>query len=147
MRIQNNDVLMLFRDRMDCECPDCNFCRNKPIYSGLDPAHISARGTGDHKRLDIPCNLVSLCRGAHTRQHQSNRPSQEELLAIAASREEMPLDEVMSAIFLLRRTVKLVECDHTLAWIKVGKDYFVCLGCGIPHPENYKPIPLNPGEF
>ena len=146
MKIEKRKVLDKFRDMTICEWPDCKFCNNRRIRTGLDPAHISARGTGDHKRLDIPCNLVALCRGAHTSQHNSNKPSRMFLFEIAAAREGMDVEEIIDAIHLLRRTEKFTgECGHAHT-VKVGRDAFVCIACGeYQCPE--KPSTLTPGEF
>lgn len=53
MRIENKRLLREF-----AKATRCDFCGRHT--QGCDPAHLWSRGAG---RLDIRCNLMSLCRG------------------------------------------------------------------------------------
>ena len=131
MKIQNHDLLALYRLPGNCE-----LCA-KPCKV-REPAHIAARGLGDGRRLDVPINLLSLgstvhheCQ-CHSKQHATGRPSRREMQEIAAKREGMEVNAIDETIWLLQRQPKPSgACEkHDLANVQVGRDYFVCLRCG-----------------
>lgn len=130
MKILSATLLDQFRTPGRCEICQAQ-CKRK------EPHHIFACGTGCHKQLDVPINLVSLgssalfCCACHTRYHQEHKPTRIEMLAIAAAREGMDADECQEAIWFLQRQKKMLfECQHNAGWIKVGKNFFVCKDCG-----------------
>ncbi len=97
MRIVNEDLLIEFRRKIRCE-----YC--KELYrTGLDPHHISSRGAG---RLDLPINIVALCRKCHTSSHAGKSPLRSELLAIVAEREHCTVEWIRDEIHRLLRTDK-----------------------------------------
>lgn len=124
MKIVNQKVQQRIKSAMRCEFPGCN---RRPT----DPCHISARGTSSHKQIDVPCNLLAGCRFCHDRQHQQFKPSRKEMQEIAAKREGMTQEQVEETIWKLQQRQRnhSCECPQDLA-IQVGRDAFVCLGCG-----------------
>lgn len=80
----------------------CEFC-GRSCPSGRDPAHIFSRGAG---RVDIACNLVSLCRHCHSMSHGGEVPTRRDLMCIAAMREGIPVQEVEDTVMRLRREKK-----------------------------------------
>lgn len=99
MRIVDEETLDRFRGS-----GRCSWC-HKYVQS-RDPAHISAKGMGGGKRLDIAINLVSLCRQCHTASHAGKSPTRAELLALVAVREQTTVEEIVDEINRLRRTPK-----------------------------------------
>ncbi len=97
MKIIDEAMLDRFRAASRCE-----FCGQR-TQNGADPAHISARGLGSGKRVDLACNLVSLCRGCHCAQGFRDGPSLEELWAIAAKREGMSVKECKQRVWDAQR--------------------------------------------
>lgn len=92
------DLILLDRFRSAPRCEHCH--RQTP--AGCHPAHISARGRG--KRVDIACNLVSLCPACHHRQHASNRnPSLDDLWRIAAAREGLTVEDCIEKVRIIQR--------------------------------------------
>jgi hypothetical protein len=76
----------------------CEFC-GRSCPSGRDPAHIFSRGAG---RVDIACNLVSLCRHCHSMSHAGEVPTRRDLMCIAAMREKMTPEAIRDRVWRLR---------------------------------------------
>lgn len=57
MKIVNDALLKEFRRKTRCE-----FC-GRYCPQGVDPHHIIKRGLGGGSRVDIPLNVIGLCRG------------------------------------------------------------------------------------
>lgn len=98
MKVIDPALLDEFRSRGVCE-----LC-NRP---GSDPDHwFFARGMGAGGQLDVPENLLTLCRRCHDLRHQEGRPSKEVLLLIVARREGKSVEEVEQTLYELRRRKK-----------------------------------------
>lgn len=103
LRIVDDALLQTFREK-----PRCEYCL-RPTPNGCDPAHIFSRGAG---RLDIPINLVALCRSpCHTNNHAANsgnrlRPNRDDLLLVVALREGLRVEDIVDEVHRLRRTPK-----------------------------------------
>ena len=73
---------------MSCYCDIC-----KDYYmTGVDPAHIIARGFGGGSQVDIPENLAGLCRRHHLDNH-AGRLTQADLWAAVGRRLGKPATE------------------------------------------------------
>lgn len=84
----------------------CEYC-GKQIRTGLAPHHLTTRGMGGGSRLDVAFGLIGLCpqlqgKDCHNRLHMG-KIKDEELLAIVAQRERVNPEDIMAAIYLLRR--------------------------------------------
>ncbi len=96
--ITNEAVLDLFRTSGPCEY--CGrWCERR------DPHHARAKGLGGGSRLDLPINLISLCRKHHDEAHAGNIP-RHVILALIAVRERKWPEEIEAEIHLLLRTPK-----------------------------------------
>lgn len=102
MKVIDKDLLKRFREKTQCE-----FC-GVQSHDGMDPAHIFSRGAG---RIDVSPNIVALCRECHTRSHAGGEPNKQQLLAIAAAREGLDVDEIVDKIYRLRRD------DRVKVWV------------------------------
>lgn len=80
MKIVNVDAMIDLHEEISW----CEFCDK--TGEKLDCHHIYARGMGGGSRLDIPINLIILCRTCHDKA-QNGRISRRELWGIAAERE------------------------------------------------------------
>jgi len=89
---------MLDRFRSATKCSWCG----KPTPQGCDPAHVFHRGMGGSLKMDHPWLLVSLCRACHAQSHWGHRPTQMDLLAIAAAREGVLQDDIRELCYRLR---------------------------------------------
>jgi hypothetical protein len=95
--------------------PRCEWC-GRPTPEGCDPHHaIIKRGIGGGSRLDVPENLVALCRGWSQKTGQwvschqdaeSGKITRWELLALIARREKVPEAEIMDHLYTLLRRPK-----------------------------------------
>ncbi len=99
MKIISEATLKLFRGLHRCE-----WCRG---LWHCDAAHVFGRGVGGGFRLDVPINLVSLCRPCHDAHHAGREPTRSDLLAIVAARHNLLQPVVEEALKLLRRLDKL----------------------------------------
>lgn len=93
MRIINKPLLRRFAEVYRCEYCGCR-------TPGADPAHIFGRGAG---RVDIPANIVSLCRQCHTSSHAGGYPTFDDLLLIAAKREGVTPEWIVDEVYRIRR--------------------------------------------
>lgn len=99
MRIENPKLLASCR--VSGRCAWCGkWCKTR------EAAHIFSRSAG---RLDIPINLAILgstpnfaCE-CHTRHHAGHEPTQSDLLAIVAQRENCLQSDIVSVVHLLLR--------------------------------------------
>ena len=94
MIVINEPLLQEFREKTVCE-----WCR-KTYRSGLDPHHIFSRGAG---RVDIRENLLALCRECHLFANAGGEPTKDQLLEVAAKREKMTPDKIVSKVYRMRR--------------------------------------------
>ena len=92
MRIEDPDLLQRFGQKIRCE-----WCQ-KVKLTGMDPAHIKARGLGGGHRIDHKCNLVALCRVCHNAHHNGRSPTRAELWKIASRREKCDAEAVILEI-------------------------------------------------
>lgn len=99
MKIIDKNLLLEFRLK-----PKCEACGKR--VQECDPHHIMTRGAG---RVDIRCNLISLCVECHTGFHTSGKPSFFALLEIAAHREGTTPDEVLMKVWEIRRDTSMRE--------------------------------------
>lgn len=83
-------------------CPNCECCGAR-TPNGADPHHIYSKGAG---RVDIPENLVALCRSCHNGYHYSSKPSLQDLLTIVAIREGMIAEDIEKEVFRIRNLDK-----------------------------------------
>jgi hypothetical protein len=96
MKVINEDLLDTFRRK-----PRCEVCKRR--FDVLEPHHVWAKGMGGGGRLDVPQNLISVCRYCHQAIHLG-KVSRLELLAIVARRERTTVAEIEEEIWRLRRT-------------------------------------------
>lgn len=82
----------------------CEKCQ-KRYPSGVDPAHIVARGMGGGSRVDVRENVIGLCRQHHS-EHHNGKISQDEMWAMAARRLGKTVDECKAKVYLILRTPK-----------------------------------------
>lgn len=76
----------------------CEWCGR---MGQTDCAHALSRGAGGPT---VECNLVALCRRCHTMNHNGQRPTKEDLLALLAMREGYPSAEALRVwLWQLRR--------------------------------------------
>ncbi len=94
MKIVNKKLLKTFTVPGLCECCHC------PCPDGRDPHHLFTRGAG---RVDIPENLVSLCRECHNSFHMSGRPCLTELLEVSAKRNGTTAEAIRAKVYEIRR--------------------------------------------
>ncbi len=80
----------------------CEWCQRR---GEVDPHHLWCRGMGGGGRLDIPINLISLCRSCHDETH-AGRITRIDLLLIVAKREHTDQDTIKDTIRDLRRKGK-----------------------------------------
>lgn len=80
----------------------CELCGARRSSFLLDPAHLMSRGAG---RVDIPCNLASLCRWCHNATHADPK-AKERLWAVVCRREGMTREEIEAIVFEVRRLPK-----------------------------------------
>jgi len=93
VRIIDEAVLDLFRGVA------CEIC-GRPGSS--EPHHVSARGMGSGKRLDVAINLLAVCRRCHTH-IESGNIRRRVVLAVVADRERMTVDLLEQSIWQLQR--------------------------------------------
>ena len=103
MRIIDEPLLQLFRDKQQCE-----YCGRKLRYRP-EVHHVFARGMGSGTRLDIAINLIALgswmdC-SCHQRFH-AGHIARHDLLAVVAAREKMLQDDIEREICRLRQARK-----------------------------------------
>lgn len=101
MIIVNEPLLATFRAATQCEV-----CRAK-IRTGLDPHHVFARGMGGGHRLDVPFNLVAICRTCHTKTHLGHI-ARGVFLDIILKRERL----------LAQENLTIQEIVYVLHWLK-----------------------------
>lgn len=98
MIFKDDNVLDRFR-----KAGTCAWCKKR---GPTDAAHYRRRGMGSGGRLDVPCNLVSLCRTCHDNQHNGKRPMECDLLLLIAHREKCLQDDVLAVLNMLGRLDK-----------------------------------------
>jgi HNH endonuclease len=108
--LKDEELLARFRRIRRCE-----WCREKIPAS--DPHHIHSKGAG---RVDIPGNLVALCRTCHNRNHAGHRPNRAQLLAVAGQREELTPVEIAQAVHDIRAWPKEKPLPPELAKYRLG---------------------------
>ena len=94
MKIIDESCLQSFRDKLFCEL--CEKVRK------VEPHHVFGRGFGGGNRLDIPINIVALCRKCHQAFH-TGHICRSTILRLVAKREGMTVDEIETEIYRLRR--------------------------------------------
>ncbi len=94
MKIVDDGLLSQFRGCL------CEWCRLR-VYS--EAAHIFSRGAG---QVDIRENLVALCRFCHDENHRGHEPMRDQLLMIAAKRENTTQDKIKREVWRIRRLPK-----------------------------------------
>lgn len=93
MRIVNESVLNLFRNKEVCE-----WCRRRTSSDQpLHPHHFRAKGMGGGRRLDHPWNLLALCFQCHNEVHNGQIPRCD-LLAVIAAREKVNQEEIQAEL-------------------------------------------------
>lgn len=92
------DERVLTAARYRCRCEACG--RVRPDC--YDPHHIFSRGAG---RVDIPENVISLCRACHNRAH-TGQISRLLLLVVAGHREKLLTDDIEENVWTIRRSKK-----------------------------------------
>ena len=68
-----------------------------------EPHHVKPRGHGGGSRLDVACNLISLCRMCHMAVERT-REGQQECWRIIESREGLEFGAAEEAVWRLLRT-------------------------------------------
>jgi hypothetical protein len=97
MRIEDESCLDLFR-----KAGRCGWCRkSRPT----DPHHLWGRGHGGGFRLDVPINLIALCRACHDEFHDG-KIARFDLLAMVAQRENVLQGEIESVYWFIQRIPK-----------------------------------------
>lgn len=94
MKIVDEKLLAEFRSKGQCE-----LCLRK-CYP-LDPHHLWTRGAG---RLDIRCNLISLCRVCHS--EVEHKQAKERILEIVCRRERAKPEAIWEVVCFVRRWPK-----------------------------------------
>lgn len=106
MRIECEKTLERFRRARRCEA--CG----KASRHGLDPHHaLYKRGLGGGSRLDIPLNLVSLCRWPCHHHAEQGIITRQQMLAVIAKREGVSEIFVDSFLKRVRRTPKTTKAE------------------------------------
>ena len=85
MAIVRNADLMI---QMHEDTGACEFCNRTD--QRLEVHHIWAKGIGGGSRMDVPINLIVVCKPCHDLAHKGDI-SRRELFGIAAEREVMKL--------------------------------------------------------
>ncbi len=67
----------------DVRLQPCCWCSRR---APSEAAHIYAKGMGNSRQIDLPWNVVPLCRECHQSSHDGQLPLTFDLLAIAAQR-------------------------------------------------------------
>lgn len=80
----------------------CEWCGKR---GRTDPHHLTCRGIGGGHRLDIPENMLALCRSCHDLVH-AGKIKRDEMVAVVARRQKTTPEAIMEHIYLLRRTKK-----------------------------------------
>ena len=94
MIVKDKTLLGKFRRATACE-----WCgRRRPC----DPHHLWPRGLGGGRRLDVPANLIALCRPCHDDAH-AGRIRRNDLVAIVARREGMRQQQIRALVERLRQ--------------------------------------------
>lgn len=91
------DPMLLDTFRSQCHCELCG--RRKAVQ----PHHLWSRGMGGSSRLDIPENLIALCRDCHDRAH-AGLVRRRALQLLVADRESVSVDYLEETVYRLRRT-------------------------------------------
>lgn len=108
MRVIDPDMRALFSGVRRCEM--CGYVKQ------CDCHHVSARGAGGGKQLDIRINLASACRECHNR--TGNEPSQHLWERIVADRERETLEDIAACKYLLWRLPKRPSAEMVRAGMK-----------------------------
>jgi hypothetical protein len=98
--VKKIDPTLLESVRLRCRCERCR--KRGPV----DPHHVFARGMGGAGRLDLPENLIALCRWCHDAFHAGNI-KRAELLDLVAVRERTTVDAIVAKIHRWRRARSL----------------------------------------
>lgn len=93
-KIINKELLAEFRAKDRCE-----YC-HKPAV--CQPHHVTTKGMGGWRRLDIRINLIALCDGCHSAFHVG-LIERADLLLLVAKREKTTQDAIEREIYRLRR--------------------------------------------
>ncbi len=99
MRIVDEALLETFRAKQKCE-----WCGRK-VYR-CEAAHVTGKGMGGWRRIDLAINVLGLCTQCHADHHNGNRPLACDLLAVVAAREGMLQRDIEKEIYRLRRIPK-----------------------------------------
>lgn len=120
--VKSPKTLKRFRD-----VGKCSWC-GRPTPDGCDPHHLVKRGMGGGSRLDIPGNLVSLCRGYYRGQWVSCHDdaergdiTRESLLAVVAAREGVMQADILAEIKRVQALPKGSEYECGLALVRAAK--------------------------
>jgi hypothetical protein len=98
VKVVDEDALREARNR-----PACESCGRR-VWP-LDPHHcFRTRGPGGGSRLDLPCNLIGLCRVCHEK--SDGMVFNDGLKAIIAKREGTTVDAIKDYLNLVLRTPK-----------------------------------------
>ena len=100
MRIVDQNAITACRTNAGGRCEHCF----APCGSG-EVHHLWGRGFGGGNRLDVPCNLIFLCKVCHRSAHDGNI-AHKTLLSIVAYREGTTPDGIQETIWELRRKPK-----------------------------------------
>ena len=98
MKIENNDVLDLFREKQQCE-----LCNSR--VGQCEPHHYYPKGMGGGHQMDVEFNLVALCRTCHQRCEDGVIPRRLVLLHIANRHGTTP-EAIQESLWLIDRLPK-----------------------------------------
>jgi hypothetical protein len=113
MKIVDDAVLQVARERTRCEYCGCR-------TNGCHPHHVTARGHGGGRRLDVPWIIIGLCFVCHAKVHDGNltgkgtQADKEALRQIVAERERVTPSWIESATYLLLRLPKGSDWEKAL---------------------------------
>jgi hypothetical protein len=94
VKIVDERILERFRLKWKCE-----WCGKR---GPVDPHHLFGKNMGGGTRLDVPINLISLCRTCHQDFHDG-RIMRCDLLAVIAARERTLQHVIERVIYTMRR--------------------------------------------
>lgn len=103
MIVIDEKLLDTFREAKACE-----FC-SKPTPSGCDPHHIIAKGMGGGGRVDIPDNLIALCRECHISHHAGAAPTTYQCFDVAGARAGKMAEDCREMVWRVQREDKCSE--------------------------------------
>ena len=108
MIVRNEQLLDSFRAKGRCE--------NCGIIGPVEPHHVFTKGIGGSGQVDIPENLIGLCRLCHSRFHNGRIP-RGQFITIIARRQRRTPDEVEAVVTRVRNKEKpkMVLTVHRVA--------------------------------